>query len=447
MQGRHRRRGSIVVVLGIAVVLGTLGAAAAMLSGGLGRRDYHQALRENALEVARTAAEEAALKINNGKVTIQLDDAALETLEPVRMPTSFVTGAHLERLGIPEDAAPEVLVRAARIGPGALRRRPPSEQLREIQEEIETKGYTADQYDRLKTFWNEVGAELGAAPTIVERDRLTSDFWNWSKDVGIERWLHRSKSGDWTTPIGSAGGGGGGEEGLPGVAQLFYEPPSEQGPSPRLEERPRFTDKTFLEELGERWDKAMREVGRDAAQRMASCGANPALAVAHLVGDLRTGALISSDTEVDYTTSFMRSQEVGAEKTYLLEIAAQVEFEGAASQMGGKVHYTTYRLFQKAEWEALLENMTGALVESLKEHDVRPSEIARLFPADSSEERRDQPVPGHPSVRYDPLKVLIDPVYAELPSTAGSRMYPYALAQTYGRGLFDRVAEAENAGD
>lgn len=446
MRVRHRRRGSIVVVLGVAVVLGTLGAAAAMLSGGLGRRDYHQALRENALEVARGAAEEAALKINNGKVTIELDDAALETLAPMRMPTSFVTGAHLERLGIPADAAPEVLVRAARIGPEAMRRRPPSEQLKEIQEEIETKGYTPEQYDRLRTFWDEVGNELAANGDAAAGNELTSDLWNWSHQVGIERWLHRSKSGDWKTPIGSAGGGAA-QQGLPGVAALFYEDANQNGPTPRLDERPTFADKTFVEELGERWQEAMRGVGRDAAQRMASCGANPALAVAHLVGDMRTGALISSDTEVDYTTSFLQSKEVGAEKTYLLEIAAQVDYQGAGDTMNGQAHYTTYRLFQKAEWEALLENMTGALVDSLLEHDVKPGEVARLFPRDADDPRRDQPVPGHPGVRYDPMKVLIDPIYAELPSTAGSRMYPYALAQTYGRGLFDAAAEAADAGE
>lgn len=440
MRERSRREGSILVVLGVAVVLGTLGAAAATLSTGLGRKELHQALRENALEVARSAADEAALMIHNGKVSIDLDDSALERLAPVRIPSTLVTGARVERMGIPAHAAPTVLVRASRIGAQAHRKKPPSEQLTETLEEIATKGYSKEEYLRQKTFWDEVRAENMAGREEYEKDQLDSRFWEWTHQVGLDRWNHQSKSGDWKTPMGSAGGK---PQGLPGVAQLFYEPGEDGVPAQRLTARPRDLGQPFLDELGERWDRAMREVGRDAAQRMASCGANPALAMAHLVGDLRTGALISSDTEVQYTSSYMHSKELGADMTYLLEIGAQMRFGSEGTRMDGSAYFTTYRLFQKVEWEAILDNMTAALLQSLRDHDVTEAEIQKLFPPVKDHPLRDAPLFGNTSRRFDPYKVLRDPIFAELPSTAGARMYPYAVAQTYGRGIFDSAPAGE----
>ncbi len=433
-----QRRGSIVAVIWVGVVLGIMGMSAATLSRGMGRREFHQGMREGALEVARLATEEAALLVNNGKVSLALDDSALEELAPVEVPVRMTAGRDVEVPGIPAGMRPRVLVRAGRIGPDELARKvPPKEQLEQVLEEIETKGYDEAKLEQLRGFWNDVGRELGVDKESIEKARnrgeappapqLDSEFWNWSQAVGIERWMFASKSGDHTTPKNSAGDD---STPLQKVAKLFYKP-SAGGPAVRR------TDGFDLEELKEAWGDAMRSVGQDAAQRMASCGANPALAIAHLVGDLRTGALISSDTEVTVTSSFLRSKELGADKTYLLEISAIMGFGGeGAAGMGGEVHHTTYRLFQKLEWEAILDNMTASLVRSLQAHDVSPHQIAEMFPPDESEARRNLAMPGS-GVRYDPLKVLIDPIYAELPSTSGSRLYPFPVASTQGLGVME----------
>jgi len=52
--------------------------------------------------------------------------------------------------------------------------------------------------------------------------------------------------------------------------------------------------------------------------------------------------------------------------------------------------YTTYRLFQKSEWESAVENMTQALVQSLRDHGMSDGDLASLFPAEAGVAERDE---------------------------------------------------------
>lgn len=420
-----RREGSVATVLWVVVILGILAVSSVMMSTGLGRRDHQQALRENAREVARVAAEEAALLINNGRVNVAIDEALGRT-DAVPVESPVLDATNVEVMGVDASTPPRVTVRAAVISPDQLPKKPPLEQLREIQEEIESRGYDPATYQRLQEFWQRVEDEgLGGD------DGLDGRFWAMAGQVKVESWGPRGKEEVRDPATGEVT-----EEARPdkkidelrAVWELFYDHDGTGLASGVGGRRPA----PGASALGAAWPEAMRAVGREAASRMESCGSNPNLAMSHLVGDLKTGEPIASGTEVDITSAFMKSRELGGNATYLLEITAAMAYGGRASGlgMGGEVEYTTYRLFQKSEWEKAVQRMTESLVSSLLGLGVSPSTLGAVFPPDPSQDGRDEVVPGS-TVRYDPRKVVADPIFEELPSTLGARMYPYTLANVH----------------
>jgi hypothetical protein len=184
-----------------------------------------------------------------------------------------------------------------------------------------------------------------------------------------------------------------------------------------------------------KWEKAIKAVACDAAKKVEACGANPSLAMAHLVGDLKIGKEIASGAEVDATASFMKDSVIGTNKTYLLEMSASMGYEGTAAKMTGKQAFRSYRLFQKAEWEMAMGMMAESLAADLQNMgsaSLSPQDFAQMFKAEQGVKGHDEPVPDKAckptSDRYDPKKMFDDLVYKEMPSTVGTRMYPYGVA-------------------
>ena len=429
-QGRRsRRQGSIVVVLGVLAVLGILGVGSLTMSMGMSRRDNLYSIRENAFEAARAAAEEAALLVNNGKINVAIDESMGEDAEVIRVESVMIDGETLEYMGLPSDAKPHVEVRCAIVSPDAIPKKPPLEQLREIQEEIESRGFVGRTAADLQEFWARVdgtdtvfGASSEDEDEGIESDDLTDRFEQMTTQSDIAKWGPKMRFKDVTDADGNVI-----DQELVSnnklpelyeVWKLFYEPNADETGQTG-------TRTPSVSQLKPLWNKALEAVGRDAASRMESCGSNPNLAMSHLVGDLQSGQKIASGTEVAVTSAFIQSERFGDNKTYLLEIKATMPYGE-----GKEASYTTYRLFQKSDWEEAVENMTYALVGSLKNHRMGDGEINQLFPPDTTIAGRDEEIPGSSS-HFDPKKVVADPVFKFLPSTVGSRMYPYTVANSY----------------
>lgn len=437
-----RRRGSIVVAFGVLIVLATLGASSLMITRTLSKKDLVYAVRENAFEAARAAAEEAALRVNNGAINVALDESMSDTVEPIEVESVMVNQDTLEYMGIPPGNIPRVWVRAAVVSPDSLPRKPPTAQLAAIKQEIDSRGYVGKTASDLQEFWARVdGTNTVFGMSDEERkegksegiqgDGTSGDFLAMTRRADIAQWGPKNRvemedtDGDPSTPDEPVLKSNNKLAALYEVYKLFYTPNADE------------TDGTpgrrpSVGELRPLWEKAMRAVGRDAASRMESCGSNPNLAMSHLVGDVSTGQKISSGTEVSITAAYMKlPSDVLANKTYLLEITAEMPYDDHEKGEKGKVaKYTTYRLFQKSEWEIAVQNMSAALVESLKKHGMSDTDIQALFPADAGVQGRDEEIPGSNS-HHDPKKVVWDPVTKELPGMVGARMYPYTVANAY----------------
>lgn len=445
---RGKRRGSMVVVLFVAIILGTLGIAAMTMSSSAARRDNFQARRENAFEVARAAAEEAVLLINNGKANVEITESMDTGSKQVEIEAAMLNEQTLEYMGMDKGEVPQVKVRASLISPDDLPRKTPREQLDAIQEEIYKRGYSGEYLENLQNFWEDrvENEEFHDKDTGEERYETSNSFFNSTKSTKIGSWgpLNHYRLETTKDPVT-------GEEipvdppalkvstrkmpALNAVWDLFYDhvdgtvdgiaiSAADKGAGAR-------NGSPSATQLRETMDLAMEAVGQDAAKRMDSCGSNPALAMSHLVGDLKTGKAIASGTEVAITSSFLKDTSFGA-KTYLLEITSEQEYGKGAKKASAE--YTTYRVFQKTEWEGAIENMTNALVNDLmSNYGVSAAMIAEAWPRDEGVEGRDEEVPGNPSHRYDPKKVIADPVFKHLPSTVGATMYPYSVANAFVR--------------
>lgn len=430
-KGMHprRRHGSVVVVLGVLAVLGILGIGSLTMSMGMSRRDNFYSIRENAFEAARAAAEEAALLVNNGKINVAIDESMGEDAEVIRVDSVMIDGDTLEYMGLPADAKPHVEVRCAIVSPDAIPKKPPLEQLREIQAEIESRGFVGRTAADLQEFWARVdgtdtvfGSSSENETEGIQSDDLTDRFENMTNQSDISKWGPRMRVKDVTDEDGNVID----QEivsnnklpELYEVWKMFYVPNADE----TGQDGTRVPSWSALKPA---WEKALEAVGKDAASRMESCGSNPNLAMSHLVGDLQSGQKIASGTEVDVTSAFIQSERFGDNKTYLLEIKATMPYGE-----GKEASYTTYRLFQKSDWEEAVENMTRALIGSLKARGMQDSDLNQMFPPEPEIAGRDEEIPGS-STHIDPKKVVADPVFRHLPSTVGSRMYPYTVANAY----------------
>jgi hypothetical protein len=432
-----------VVVFGVLVVLTALGAGSLLITRSMSKKDMVFAIRENAFEAARAAAEEAALRVNNGAINVALDKSMSDTVAPIEVESVMVNDATLDYMGIPKGNKPKVWVRAAVVSPDAIPRKPPLEQLKAIKDEIDSRGYVGQTAADLQEFWARVDGTNTVFGVSQEEARegtqegirgtnTTQQFWNMTFGSNIGSWGPKNRvemedtDNDPLTPEERLIKSNNKLGALYQVYQLFYTLDAEEITGTK-------NKKPSADQLKTLWLEAMAEVGKDAASRMESCGSNPNLAMSHLVGDLKTGQKIASGTEVSITSAYMQLPEnVLANKTYLLEISSEMPY-GDPEDPGdrGKVaRYTTYRLFQKSEWEVAVENMTAALTQSLRSHGMSDAEIQQMFPPEAGVAGRDEAMPGS-TLHYDPKKVVWDPVTSQLPGMVGAKMYPYTVANAY----------------
>ncbi|MBI4872765.1 MAG: hypothetical protein HY814_14505 [Candidatus Riflebacteria bacterium] len=441
-------RGSIVVVILIAVVLVVLGGIALAMSTSFGRSGYHEKLVAESQDLARAAVEEAAMLINNGKRNVEID-TALGSMKPVEVKIAELKDSDSPLANLPADQAPKVFVKAAIVDPSKTVRDTATAQYQSITKQLMD--------DQAREFWERVDKE-GLHDKESGADTSADDpncFVNgWVKHVGIDGWhpkwqkvpepVKTETLSDGVTvvkyykwvmkrPMGE----------LFEVFKLFRtvsgdldggEKVLKEGDSPCIDVKTN-GGKPSLGEFKQKWEAAIKAVGCDAAKKVEACGANPSLAMAHLVGDLKLGEEIASGAEVKATADFMRDSVIGTNKTYLLEISSSMGYEGYDARMKGKQAFRSYRLFQKAEWEMAMKMMADHLAMNLQNQggaSLSPSDLAQLFPADKGVKERDEPVPDKScnptSSHYDPKKMFDDVVYSEMPSTVGTRLYPYGVA-------------------
>lgn len=472
----HRpRRGSVLMVLFVVVILGTLGGVAVMMSGNLSRTQAHEKLIDDAQLVARAAVEEASLLLNNGKRNMQISEA-LSTEAAVEVPLARVPGTPVGADG----ASPQVFVKATVIDPRGWKEEA-SQQMVSIQRSILP---SADH--ETQAFWNRVdqeGLQGHGWSGASEGDCEDCFMKDWVEQVGLSKWKPTyeksspeevrtitNENGEsvqavkWgikdqipelaqvhslfyesqvAVPEGqtetegameSEGGGWGGHQETGGYRAFWFPEGHDPNSGANVQLTPR--SKPSVPVFKAAWEGAIRAVARDASQRVEACGANPSLAMAHLVGDLKLGNVIASGAEVEATASFMRDRTIGASKTYLLELTGAMGYEGAGQKMKGKTGFRTYRILQKAEWEMAMDRMTQKLVKDLQALEggvaMAPADFAAGWPAQPGVEGRDAVVPdkdGNPSdSRWDPKAFFQDIVFSELPSTVGARLYPYGVA-------------------
>ncbi len=447
--GIHRRpTGSIVVVVLVAAVLLVIGGISVLMSTHFGRADYHEGLVSQSREIARSAVDEASLLINNGKRNVEIDKA-LGSAEPVEVPIADVKGGASPLASIPEELRPKVFVKASVVNQTTALHRESARQQMLIIEKFELP--SADSETR--KFWQRVEAEgLRDKETGEDRSQESPNVFvdSYVKKVGVQGWgpkWDRYPDPEFTDADGVRHFRWKAARRMPELAALFalfrtatgeiadgkeVVRPEGQKPSIQISTN---SGKPSLNEFATKWRAGIEAVALDAARKVEACGANPSLAMAHLVGDLKVGEEIASGAEVAATAAFMKDSVLGLNKTYLLEITAKMGYGGAKDRMKGQTAFRTYRLFQKAEWEDAMTMMAAALSRDLQDHgaaSLDPGDLAKLFPANPDVEGRNEPVPdrtGQPAMeRYDPKAMLDDIVYSQMPSTVGARLYPYGIA-------------------
>ncbi len=474
--GRHprTRRGSVAIVIIVAVVVAALAAAALTMSGHAGRKEFHQGMRHNAFEVAKAAAEEAALLINNGHANASIE-GALDSAVPLAFADSpMMNEDNLEYFGVDAGSRPKVTMRASVVD--RFERKPGKAQLDEILAEIAKGGYKPDVVE----FWERMKKEqTEESSTLTDDANDRNDaFMDMARNVSIKSWGPEGTPAPCTTdPLtgattfadpekrGKRDNPGELDGTLRAMFELFYTHDGSRatdcdgsdlglaksgGVSPKGAPAPDAVKRAF--------EAAIVAIGDDAASKLQGCGSNPNGAVAHAIGDLALGEVIASGTEVSVTTNLMKSRELKDNKVYLLEISATQAYgdtkamdldKASGGAAAPEVAFTTYRLFEKVEWEnavmALTQGYCPGMVEGepgkgiiaeFLQHGMTDSQIASMYPADSAEPGRNVRIPlpsgGFSSLRYDPKKVIWD-IFAksDMPVTAGGRMYPYTIASTH----------------
>lgn len=459
-QAHGARRGSIVAVILVAVILGTLGGVALWMSGSYKRHGVHESLRYAAQRMCRAAAEEAALLIHNGKLDVVID-AALADQTTKDITSHLPADVHdrvMSMSGVKSGLIPKVFVRAAVASPDGLRRTPAAQWQNIIQEVRDAKNVEGVK------FWQEMKDKNLISATLPD----SNEFWNsYVKSIKIDNFKPEVIVKYSNAVPGQSNGSNDGssdptsfeEKSLPEGKELYLLFGSQgaravTGRSTTMqvpEYRMDASRKPSIEQVKAAWSKAVVSAAKDAAAKVESCGSNPAGAMAHLVGDLKENEVVSSGTERNAAKAFLESSQLGETKSYLLEITSQCEYAGAdGSRMAGRMSHTVYRLFQKAPWEAAVREMQSSLVRCLvtgcggAHAAYSPAEIASAWPPEpvrpgdptnSSHRVSVTDAAGNPtSTLFDPDKIITRPIDDILPTAVGSRLYPYTLVSTIARG-------------
>lgn len=460
------RRGSVVVVIMVAVVLGLLGGSAVMMSQGYHRQDTAEGMRYSAKVVCRAIAEQASLMMHNGTCDLMVDEAVGRPVEIL----SEAKAAQDKRLRaiydlVLQNAArtsgrssalklrPLVRVVASVIDDNRRLHRSALNQFNQIFEEIKTLDDPARRQEAV-AFWErmktddkvsdlakavkdgtaentaveETGEATGGEP-FDRYVRLTlGDFA--AVDQEIKDGDDRSYDPPRFTP-----------KSLPALEKVYQLFGTITGAAGTRRSSSFNGRKPSPEEFKVAWEAALSGPGgpgEDAAKKVGSCGSNPASALAHLLGDLKENQIVASGTEVAVTNDFLYSRKYGDSKTYLIQLEAVCPYELSGGRMKSEegVKYTTYRLFQKAPWEDAVLGASRSLVKDLVSGSGHATftadEIARIWPPapadrDNPDSARRVLVPGSTTVYYDSTLVMLEPLKGVLPASVGSRLYPYTL--------------------
>jgi len=455
--------GSVLVVVMVAVVLGMLGGSAVVMSTSHNRKDTQESLRYSAKVACRAIAEQAALMIHNGSCDLMIDHALGEPKEiPFKKDAYQLILKNSVRTasGARFRMEPKVFILASVVDASGKNKlvRSAMNQWKEIYAEVQNIEDPAKRKQSIE-FWERVrddkevsqyanAVKDGTAKDLVGQEVVTAerDENEDSLDLLVNaislnsfrpRDIAKKKSlletvFAKTEPVERKG-----LEELMDVYKLFGEI-TIGSDGARVG---KFTPgkKPSAEVFKATWEKGLRRVGEDAASRIQSCGSNPASAFSHLIGDLAYNEEIASGTEVNVTNRFMYSGKYGDTTTYLIQLKAVCPYELSGGRLKGEVEYTTYRLFQKAPWEKAIIGASKSLVKDLIKHGMTEDDIKTMWPPKEDPEDKyyteehSVPVQADSSVTYDPYEVMMVPLKGVLPSSVGSRLYPYTLCATSGR--------------
>lgn len=451
----------------VAVVLGILGGSAMMMSNSYHRQDTAEALRYSAKVVCRAIAEQAALMMHNGSCDMLIDEAvgrpqdilseAKAASDPKIKAIYDLVLENASRVSGSSNTLklrPTVRVVASVIDDNRRLNRSALNQFTQIYEEIKTLDDSKRRAEAIQ-FWNRMKEDATASRLAKELD--TGQAKDETRDVigqvtggdSFDKWANGLKLScfaandqeikDETTGT-VTGYTAKSLVPLENVYLLFGTITGSRG----TKRTSSFTagKKPSPEQFRTLWESALTDAngpGQDAAKKVASCGSNPASALAHLLGDLKMNEVVASGTEVQVTNDFLYSQRFGDSKTYLIQLEAVCPYELSGGRMKSNsegVKYTTYRLFQKAPWEEAVLGASRSLVNDLVNGSghatFTPDEISRTWPPQSDDPGmgssiRRELVPGSTNVYYDATKVMLEPLKGVLPASVGSRLYPYTL--------------------
>lgn len=440
------RSGSIIAVIIVSVILGTLAAGALVMSSGYRRQSSHEGLRFSAHVAAKAAAEEAALLIHNGKLDIVIDDAlASQQTKDLSLFLSDRVHDENTRINGIVGGRPKVSVTAAVANPQGWAQTPLQQWEAIIKEVTDAKNSEAI------AFWQEMRDKnlIGTAPPS------SSTFMDRCSKVNLDRIVGNHTQNQVPNSNPTQYSSCKCLDGAHELAQLFGTVTT--GPDNKVSTS-WSGNGPDVGALKSAWNRVVTAVAKDAASKVESCGSNPAGAMAHLMGDLYNNEVVSSGTERDAAKAFLESEDVGVTSTYLLEITAEVGYGAGPSgtDRSGKARYSTYRLFQKAPWEKGVDAMQKSVVRCLlsgcgKHKAYSRRDIEQLWPAppeDPADPARSAmhraKIPEktqEPSVRdtdssdryYDPTQVIAATVDEVLPASVGSRLFPYTLCSTTNR--------------
>lgn len=449
----RRRSGSLAVVIAVASILGILAGVAFLMSSSYGRRNFHEKLVFDARGVARQAVEEASLMINNGEADLEIAQAVSKVDAVELDKVGSVASSPLKALKS-TGKAPKVFVKATVVNDRTWRTS--AKQQYENLAKVLATVPDADVQAFLKRMRGEHADYKGEG--LVEKDTLAwkssalaeqgqgSGFWNgWVNAVGVSKWTPTLRKIDkdfitqgtppnevklykyYIDPIPPAP--------MKKLYEVFYQPIDTSSvdtsqyyasapPFPSAQKLGQFNSGAFKQA----WEEAVKWVAQDAAKKVQACGGNPALAMAHLVGDLKVGKAIASDAEISATREFMVDQNSAA-KTYLLEITASMGYAGTENRQAGQTAFRSYRILQRIEWEEIVNRTAKAMAGDMIAvgNGCTAQTFASMWPPKAGVKGEDEELA--PGVRWNPVAFLGRPLYAEMPSSVGSRLYPYGVGK------------------
>lgn len=450
----RRRDGSLVVVIAVASILGILAGVAFLMSSSYGRRNFHEKLVFDARGVARQAVEEASLMINNGEADLEIAQAVSKVDAVELAKVGSVTSSPLKALKS-AGKAPKVFVKATVVNDRTWRTSAKN------QYENLTKILATVPDGDVQAFLKRMRGEHAdySGEGLVNKDNINEytaaalaekgqgqGFWSGVNGVGVSNWTPKIVKNEKDSikqgtppnevtlykyridPIPPAP--------LKRLYEVFYNPVDTSSvdtsqyyaSAPSFSTPPGKRSSYDASNFRSAWEGAVKWVAQDAAKKVQACGGNPALAMAHLVGDLKHGKAIASGAEVSETRNFMTDTNSAA-KTYLLEITASMSYAGTENRQAGQTAFRSYRLLQRIEWEEIVSRTAKKMAEDMCgiQNGCTPQTFASLWPAKPGVKGEDEELA--PGVRWNPQEFLARPLYAEMPSSVGSRLYPYGVGK------------------